>query len=1079
MRSLAPPERPTLANISRFCLASRTMRIRSLTALLVPALLRAAEFHVSPTGQDQSPGSADQPFRTAARAVDAARDGTGNTIVFTVGRHELAGTLVLDGTTNLTLRAAAPGKVTLAADTPVPAGAFQPVKDPTQLSRLPAAARPHARSLDLRAAGIPAVKSFPDAFSDQGGLFDFYVNGERPTLARWPNAGEAVMARVLEKGALKRAKDAPGGTFVAHERRIARWADAAREGRLWLSGFWQVPWTTETLKVASIHAASNAVSFAVAASGGLGSKYAGPEGSGAEPWHAVNLIEELDQPGEWAVDFATQTLLWWPPQALEKLEISIASRTDPLVRAKDASGLVLQGLVLEGGAGNRVELQGGSGCRIEACDLRRLGKDGVVIKGGTRHLVLSCDLHELGAAGIVAGGGDRATLTPAGHVLRNNHIWRFGRTKKMYAPGIALGSYGANPAVGCVVAHNRIHDAPHAGILYGGNDHVLEYNEIYDIAQESDDVGAFYSWRDWTSYGNIVRYNFVHHAPRVTGVYVDDGDSGDRIEGNLFYRTMCGPFVGGGHDNLVLNNLAVVCGRGAHLDGRGVPRGYASSEGHLKPMADFKVTQPPWSDRYPSLATLGADHPEIPRGNVFERTVSVACESNLHYGDKPKEGFPRCRLENNHSLPVADLGFVDPGNLDFRMKPDAAVFTKVPGFQPLPFERMGLQVDALRRVVPAREPAFSRAFVPTEADSKAFGEVVKLDSPLWGQVFQRDAANQARVRLAGVYGLGVDTIRYRITGQPTQGELEDRTHDLAVDPNRGGPFATQVTLPAGGWYRLEAKALSGGQVIGEWKVDRFGVGEVLVVAGQSNAGNYGGEKLRTQTRRVSAFDGTRWHLAEDPLRGAGGGGGSFMPALGDLLAERLDLPVAVIPLAVGATSVREWLPKGTRMRQQPTTGQNVKSVGPGEWEATGALFDKLAARLSALGTNGCRAVLWHQGESDAGQARGGYPADRQITGAQYTEFMRALIDASRAQAGWPVPWVTAVTTYHSEADAADEEFRAAQKALWQPGLALPGPDTDALRKEFRDGVHFNGKGLREHARLWAEALAPMLPATKR
>jgi hypothetical protein len=123
---------------------------------------------------------------------------------------------------------------------------------------------------------------------------------------------------------------------------------------------------------------------------------------------------------------------------------------------------------------------------------------------------------------------------------------------------------------------------------------------------------------------------------------------------------------------------------------------------------------------------------------------------------------------------------------------------------------------------------------------------------------------------------------------------------------------------------------------------------------------------------------------------------------------------------------------------------------------------------------GCRAVLWHQGESDAGQARAGHPAERQISGEQYREFMAKLIQASRRRAGWDLPWFVARTTYHSEQDPADDEFRAAQKALWDSGLALEGPDTDALRGEFRAGVHFNAKGLQAHGRLWAEKVGAYL-----
>jgi len=192
------------------------------------------------------------------------------------------------------------------------------------------------------------------------------------------------------------------------------------------------------------------------------------------------------------------------------------------------------------------------------------------------------------------------------------------------------------------------------------------------------------------------------------------------------------------------------------------------------------------------------------------------------------------------------------------------------------------------------------------------------------------------------------------------------------------------------------------------------------------------------------------------------------------MVARFDVPIAVAACGIGATSVRQWLPKGSVMSNQPTTGAFVKLIEPGKWEATGEPFEGLMRRADALGPHGFRAILWHQGESDAGQARGGYPADRQITGDRYRQFMETLIRASRDRTQWEIPWFVAQATYHSEKDPADEEFRAAQKALWDNGTAQQGPDTDALGKEYRAGVHFNARGLQAHGKLWAQKVGDWL-----
>lgn len=113
---------------------------------------------------------------------------------------------------------------------------------------------------------------------------------------------------------------------------------------------------------------------------------------------------------------------------------------------------------------------------------------------------------------------------------------------------------------------------------------------------DSGDVGAFYTWHDWTSRGNILRYNLVADAPQCNAFYIDDGDSGDTVVGNVVWRAHYGPFIGGGHDNIVKGNLVIDCPRGIHLDDRGVPRGYNLQHQRLVgQVRKVNHTSPPWS----------------------------------------------------------------------------------------------------------------------------------------------------------------------------------------------------------------------------------------------------------------------------------------------------------------------------------------------------------------------------------------------------------------------------------------------------------------------------------------------------
>jgi hypothetical protein len=151
----------------------------------------------------------------------------------------------------------------------------------------------------------------------------------------------------------------------------------------------------------------------------------------------------------------------------------------------------------------------------------------------------------------------------------------------------------------------------------------------------------------------------------------------------------------------------------------------------------------------------------------------------------------------------------------------------------------------------------------------------------------------------------------------------------------------------------------------------------------------------------------------------------------------------------------------------------VRRAGTG-WKSDGALYSQLSTRVRAMGPNGFRAVLWHQGESDANQA----DASRTLPGDLYAQFLGRVIEGIRKDAGWAVPWMVAQVSYHTPNDRGSEDIRKAQASLWKSGMALQGPDTDALAEPWRDGggkgVHFNGAGLREHGRLWGTRLVPWI-----
>jgi hypothetical protein len=257
-------------------------------------------------------------------------------------------------------------------------------------------------------------------------------------------------------------------------------------------------------------------------------------------------------------------------------------------------------------------------------------------------------------------------------------------------------------------------------------------------------------------------------------------------------------------------------------------------------------------------------------------------------------------------------------------------------------------------------------------------------------------------------------------------------------------FEAIVPAPAGGWYKVELRALKGGKVIGQMTVDHVGIGEVFIGAGQSNSTNCGQEKIQQKSGMVASFSGTGWQLGDDPQPGVhdNTAGGSYWPAFGDAMFEEYQVPIGVASTGHSGTSVNQWAPGSDLCRW--TTG-----------------------RMNQLGKNGFRAVLWHQGESDVAM-----PPE------EYVRKMTALIQETQKSAGWEVPWFVAQVSYHNPNSVSFPNPRAAQKKLWETGVAFEGPDTDTLTGDNRDeggkGIHFSPKGLRAHGKMWAEKVAVYL-----
>jgi parallel beta-helix repeat protein len=683
--------------------------------LTMGTIVRAEDYWVTTTGNDRDAGTRDKPFATLERArvaVRMAKDAKvakGPVTVWVAGGdYVLDRTFVLDAGDSGTPQApvvyrSVPGQqVRLMGGRRIPSGAFKPVRDEAILRRLEPEARGKVLAVQLGALGITDF----GRLTRRGGIersilpaaLELFFNDRPMTLARWPNGGYAKVTAVPE--------GPKGERFVYEGDRPGRWS---KSDDVWAHGYFNRNWCDTYEKIAAIDLEKSMIVTAEP------HDYRGYKAG--QRIEFLNLLEELDEPGEWYLDRGTGTLYFWPPESMDGARVTVSMTEEPLVAFRGTQYVTLRGLVLECTRGSGMEIVGGHHNLVAGCTLRNIGTVAVAIGGvvpdlerriyndttfkgdaGTDNGVLSCDICDVGECAIILGGGDRKTLEAGRNYAINNRVYRFGRWVRTYRPAVFM--YG----VANRVAHNEMHDAPHTAVLFWGNDHLLEFNEVYRVCTETGDAGAFYIGRDWSQRGTVVRHNYFHDLGAtlkgsgrgfvgVMGVYLDDQASGITVFGNIFHRVDIGVLVGGGRDNTLENNIFSSCGRAISLDARGLGGNYTDDNTLIERLKPVKHDRPPYGERYPRLAGILNDEPGKPKGNVIAHNVFVGTPAEI-FSLSQGQQFARELVEVKDNVARGDGGLTAPEKGDFRLRGDSPALRM--GFKAIPVERIGSYRDEYR-----------------------------------------------------------------------------------------------------------------------------------------------------------------------------------------------------------------------------------------------------------------------------------------------------------------------------------------------------------------------------------------------
>lgn len=231
--------------------------------LLLAGLVSAAEIHVSPTGDDDNSGTADQPLQTFAAAQQAARKTKTQAVLFHAGTYYLPEPIVITAEDSGINYAAAPG------ETVVLSGG----------SRLDLQWKPGR-------GGILQAETPAGLTIDQ-----LFVDGRRQHMARYPNYDPD-------------ARPYNGAAADAFSpERAARWADPTGG---FIHAMHRAHWGGYHYRITGKNEKNE-----VAYEGGWQNNR--QMGMHKRDRFVENIFEELDAPGEWFHNAQTSTLYFYPP----------------------------------------------------------------------------------------------------------------------------------------------------------------------------------------------------------------------------------------------------------------------------------------------------------------------------------------------------------------------------------------------------------------------------------------------------------------------------------------------------------------------------------------------------------------------------------------------------------------------------------------------------------------------------------------------------------------------------------------------------------------------------------------------
>lgn len=734
--------------------------LKTVIFLLVINHAFGQEFYVSPAGNDKSKGTAAAPIATLSKAQELIKkfktanpNYEGDIIVHIgPGNYELQAGFKLDEAvtgskqTPIIWRGVDKDKVIISGGKKIKSSAFKKVNDPAILMRVDKSAAATLYQICLKQIGIfnyGKHQSYGHGQPVVPAPLELFFNNEPLTLAHYPNSGSIKIGKVIDKGSVPRIGDTSnrGGIFEYTDNRHAKWTG---QKDIWLQGTFNYGFADDNINIEKIDTLKNQIKLVTPHLYGLGN------GKDFQAYTAYNIFEELDSPGEWWLDTKTGILYLWPPSTLQAASITVSVLETPIVSVINQTYTTLEGLTIEAGRGMGIYMEGGHHNTIVGCTIRNVGTSGIFMGQGAEankgpmsidnfeghpvsgiigslqnylykntswnrnaghdQQILSCDVYNTGSGGIYLSGGDKRTLTKANNTVENCKVHDFNRRNKFIWSGISVDGCGNK------IRHCEIYNSDWQGIFVHGNEHVFEYNNIHHVTLNSDDTSPWYIGRDPSDRGNVVRYNYFHHIGNPDrmnmGIYCDDSSADVFIFGNVFYKmeTKHGIlFTNSGWDLTMKNNIIIeptdaTAQISAHYYtwAAGSEKSMFGENGLIRNRLTKSVsyTTEPYASKYPGLLDYLDTIPGTKQWKAMRANRNVFADNLIIGGPASSTkligGQYATITERDNYRCTSNPGFVDAEHENFTLLPTSEVFKKIKGFEPVPFDKMGLYKNKYR-----------------------------------------------------------------------------------------------------------------------------------------------------------------------------------------------------------------------------------------------------------------------------------------------------------------------------------------------------------------------------------------------